>query len=143
MNIKLEYEFGDWRDWFLLERKGFIIKSHFIPFKLTFNSDDKPVYIIKYKFPLNTKKLFIVCSCDGKETMPDDFFLVPLDKSVDLLITPCARRKLTFKKVEDLEGTFYSAHPIDVSGKAFEEYAKHDFIKKFRFQKGVIGYSAK
>ena len=147
MNIKIEYSFEDWRDWFLIERKGFMIKVPFIPLRLLFERDEKPVHEMKFKIPLNVKKMHVIYSSDyltKYNPLPDMFFVEPLaEVEFKLNLGLSSRHPLTFKKVETTDRIYCSNHDVCVSNGVVDAFGKNKCIRKFRFCKGLVGYVAK
>lgn len=147
MSIKIEYSFEDWRDWFLLERKGFVIKAPFVPLKVEFKKDQKTLDEKKFKIPLNVKKMYVLYTRSwDRAIIPDEFLLQPLEGFGDdprVQIGPMSIYPLTFKKVEGSKDLFYSSHKVVVADVAKDACGEKNCIRKFRFYKGLMGYAAK
>ncbi len=143
MNIKIEYSFGDWRDWFLIERKGYMIKSPFLLCEFLFIRKDESLHKMKLKVPLVTKEMHIMYSCDCDEDLPGSFRVTCL---ADMLKTNLNAEKihtLDFEKMEKVQKTFCSTHNVNVSDEIMSDCRDGNYVRKFRFHKGIMGYSTK
>ncbi len=143
MNVKIEYSFGDWRDWFLIERKGFIIKSPFLSCEFLFIRKDESLHKTKLKVPLITKEMHIMYSCNSVKDLPEAFRVTCLNDELKIALNAEKIHILDFTKVEKVQKTFCSTHKVNVSDKVMSDCRGENYIRKFRFNKGVMGYNTK